>query len=162
MAVDEGVKLVMAGLRCDDDSDLIGLDVWQGATKKLCEYCMKNSNLFRGAAVLEIGAGVGILGMVLSKLGARRVYISDYDEVVLEVIRANIQLNGLDGKCVECKLDWSNDEHFDAFGRGSDVSIIVGSDLLYSSHMAKLLHSAVRRLFEVLPHAVFIMSHKKR
>eukprot|EP00960_Hanusia_phi_P038743 753572-Hanusia_phi.AAC.14 len=162
VAADEEAKAAMAGLRCNYDNDLIGLDVWHGATRKLCEYCGRRSDLFKGAAVLELGAGVGILGMVLAKLGARSVYISDYDDVVLEVIRANIKLNGLEGTCLECKLDWSLPENFDGLTESSRIDVIVGSDLLYSSHMAKLLYSAIRRLLDTIPDAVFVMSHKKR
>ena len=43
-------------------TDTVGWDIWDGATISLCEKLAKNPQLVRGKTVLELGAGVGVVG----------------------------------------------------------------------------------------------------
>ena len=47
----------------------------------------------RGKNVLELGAGVGALGMCVAALGADQVVCTDYDEDVLENLKFNVERN---------------------------------------------------------------------
>ncbi len=49
-----------------------------------------------GASVMDVGCGSGILGIACAKLGACRVTALDYDNVSVDVTRANAQANGAD------------------------------------------------------------------
>ena len=53
-----------------------------------------------GSVVLDVGAGVGIMGLMAARLGARRVYLVDPEDI-LEVAREVVRDNGLTG-VVEC------------------------------------------------------------
>jgi ribosomal protein L11 methyltransferase len=50
----------------------------------------------RGDAVLDVGAGSGVLSIVAAKLGAGLVYATDIDPVAIDVTKENIAANGLD------------------------------------------------------------------
>jgi ribosomal protein L11 methyltransferase len=49
----------------------------------------------QGAAVLDVGCGSGILGIVADKLGASSVLALDYDSVSVDVTRENARRNGV-------------------------------------------------------------------
>jgi predicted nicotinamide N-methyase len=74
--------------------------------------------------VLEIGAGMGITGLFLGAFG-HRVTITDYEDDALELLRMNVEHNGLDNVSVK-KLDWNNP---DATGK---YDVICGSELIYN------------------------------
>ena len=61
-------------------------------------------DLPKEAAILEIGAGMGVVGLFMGACGYR-VTITDFDEEVLELLRLNAAHNGLDTVSVR-KLDW--------------------------------------------------------
>ena len=66
-----------------ETADTVGWDIWEGATELLCEHVAENPRLVQGKRVLEIGAGVGVVGLVAAKCGAKSVVISDYDHGAL-------------------------------------------------------------------------------
>jgi hypothetical protein len=66
-----------------ETEDTVGWDIWEGATELLCEHVAENPLLVQGKRVLEIGAGVGVVGLIAAKCGARSVVISDYDQGAL-------------------------------------------------------------------------------
>ena len=45
--------------------------------------------------VIDVGTGSGILGIVASKLGAKKVIMTDIDECAIEASEQNIKLNGV-------------------------------------------------------------------
>lgn len=49
--------------------------------------------LKKGASVLDVGCGSGILSIIAAKLGAKRVLAVDIDPLSIKVSRENIQLN---------------------------------------------------------------------
>ncbi|UWQ11455.1 50S ribosomal protein L11 methyltransferase [Aliiroseovarius crassostreae] len=60
-------------------------------------------NGFVGESVADIGCGTAVLGMAAAKIWPNPVLASDIDEVAVDVARANVTANDLDGKvnCVE-------------------------------------------------------------
>jgi len=52
------------------------------------------TNTFQATAVVELGAGVGVAGLVAAQLpGCRQVVLTDYDPGSLQLLRENIALN---------------------------------------------------------------------
>lgn len=91
---------------------------------------------FRRRAVLELGAGTGLPGIVAASLGARVVQ-TDRHEVALHICRRNGERN--DAGAIEYRLaDWSD------WGDSARYGWIVGSDILYHEAM----HPHLRRIFE--------------
>lgn len=99
----------------------ISTKVWRGAL--VCTRALLN-NVFalEGMRVLELGAGVGLCGMVASLLGARQVVLTDCSYDSLQGMLANVVRNrhdnrvlssaswGVDGDlvCIQRHL-WEND-----------------------------------------------------
>ena len=54
----------------------------------------RHADIFKAQKVLEIGAGIGLCGIVATACGASSVHITDYSEIILENIVCNVALNG--------------------------------------------------------------------
>uniref|UniRef100_A0A3Q0T2Z4 protein-histidine N-methyltransferase n=1 Tax=Amphilophus citrinellus TaxID=61819 RepID=A0A3Q0T2Z4_AMPCI len=73
----------------EQKSDLIsgvyegGLKVWE-CTYDLLQLIEKDGETFRGKAVLDLGCGAGLLGILALKRGARQVHFQDYNSTVIE------------------------------------------------------------------------------
>ena len=111
-----------------------GLSLWPGAMVLAEEVAGRDD--WAGKAVLELGAGVGLPGIVAAGLGARVVQ-TDHDELVLDLCRRNAARNGLHG--VECRPgDWT------AWTDTARYDVILGADILYVEELSPHL----RRIFE--------------
>ena len=73
------------------DYDLTGQIVWQAADifAKFLLTGTQGQDLLAGKSVLEVGSGPGLGGFVASKW-ARRVVLSDYQDIVLDLMESNI------------------------------------------------------------------------
>lgn len=117
------------------DRQPYGVVLWPAAIA-LAHEVTTRAGEFRGAAVLELGAGTGLPGIVAAAAGARVVQ-TDRHELALDLCRRNGERNGAVG--VEYRLaDW------DAWDDPGRYDWVIGSDVLY----ADSLHPPVRRIFE--------------
>ena len=63
-------------------------------TTAMCvKYLQKYVNL--GSVIADVGSGSGILGITASKLGAKKVVMTDIDECAVQASRYNSELNGI-------------------------------------------------------------------
>jgi len=96
--------------------DGLGAKVWDSAFN-LCK-CMlyeKTQAAFEGRRVLEIGAGVGICGLLAAQLGSTQVVLTDFLVPVLELLQSNADAQPVDGCDIKvCHLDWENEILLDA------------------------------------------------
>ncbi len=76
-----------------------------------------------GGAVLELGCGTAVVGVVAAAAGAR-VLCTDYDEIALAVARHNVVVNGLENVRLS-RLDWYDAE------LGEQFRVVVGSEITY-------------------------------
>jgi hypothetical protein len=62
----------------------------------LAEFALTHPETFAGKRCLELGAGAGVLGVVLARLrGARELILTDGNEETLENLRGNLTLNAV-------------------------------------------------------------------
>eukprot|EP00760_Papus_ankaliazontas_P009159 PhM_4_TR13976/c0_g1_i2/m.36114 len=93
---------------------------------------------FKSLTVLEIGAGMGLPGIVCKLAGAKRVVITDYaDEVLLDAIRRNISENFGDdaNKPLVLPLTWGTHSHMKAAleaNGGERYDIVILSDVVFN------------------------------
>ena len=66
--------------------------VWE-AGAALAEYIISNPEIIRGRAVVELGAGVGMTGLVAAAFGTKSVHMTDYTTSTLENLTYNITIN---------------------------------------------------------------------
>jgi len=84
----------------------------------------------RGKAVLELGAGTGVVGLTLRRLGAGRVTLTDCEPEVLELLQRNARTNRLDSEDVDVReLNWADPA---TFLPASAFDLVVAADVLYS------------------------------
>jgi predicted nicotinamide N-methyase len=88
-----------------------------------------------GAAVLELGAGVGLVGLAALAAGYR-VTITDYDSVAVELALYNARRHGFDQARGEV-LDWRQPA-------GERFPVLIGCELLYEDRNHELLLDVCR------------------
>lgn len=92
-------KEQIISLTAEQRSDLIsgvyegGLKVWE-CTYDLLELIERDGETFGDMAVLDLGCGAGLLGILALKRGARQVHFQDYNSTVIEQLTvSNVMLN---------------------------------------------------------------------
>lgn len=106
----------------DDDQIPYWAELWP-ASQGLARYIWERVD-FSGATVLEIGAGLGLPGLVAALKGGR-VTMTDYKPEALEIIRKNAERNRISGVSL-LLADWRR------FPREHRYDWIIGSDVLYN------------------------------
>jgi predicted nicotinamide N-methyase len=123
-----------------------GFRTWEAALH-LGAYLLSGpgQELIKGKSILELGAGTGFLAILCAKnLGAAHVTTTDGDEGVVEALKENLFLNGLDDerKVLTSVLRWGQGV------RGSWVQddfeehpydTVIGADIVSERHDASTL-----------------------
>ena len=145
-----------------------GLTLWT-SSQVLSGYLIDNSNLVKDKRVLELGAGMGLCGIVAHYLGSAHVCATDGDVKVMENLRYNMKLNGLKGHStpdcavldseareISChQLIWDNDlQNFES--THGKFSVIMGTDVFYASESIEPLWNTVNALLE--PDGSFLLA----
>ncbi|KAL7537725.1 hypothetical protein ACHAXR_008020 [Thalassiosira sp. AJA248-18] len=135
-------------LREQRDYDVsTGMSVWKGS-EILCQYLIEHPDLIRNKRILELGAGVGLCGIVSAKvLGASSVLLTDGDHMVLRNLRHNVALNELGANEVLCpQLIWGKSRAEDFENKhGCKQDVILATDCVYVT-------KSVLPLFETVDH----------
>jgi methyltransferase-like protein 23 len=112
-----------------------GVSVWPSAIA-LAHEIATQAAAFRGRSVLELGAGVGLPGIVAASFGGR-VLQTDREELALHLCERNGERNGA-GTIEYRPSDWTE------WGEAGRYDWIIASDVLYGES----LHPHLRRIFE--------------
>jgi predicted nicotinamide N-methyase len=148
------------------DYDLTGQIVWI-ISVILSHYLVHRKGAFNDIKdndVLELGAGVGLCGIIASQF-ARSVVISDYEDEVLKIIELNIQKHA-SPKCQSVSgfsLSWGDENDHLKLERKTGVSkwpVIVGADVVYWSNSVVPLIDTVSAL--LADDGVFILGYTSR
>lgn len=116
--------------------DLYGLLLWESAVG-LARKLTQQAAQVQGKQVLELGAGVGLPGLVARSLGAN-VRQTDYQADALALAVWNAQQNEITG--IETFLaDWRSWRHPPRY------DLILGADILYDATLHFYLESIFRR-----------------
>lgn len=114
---------------------------------------LEQHGAFAGLRALELGAGTGVAGIVLAKLGAH-VTLTDFEPKCLALCRRNARENGVAGCTRTARLAWEApasraeaEAEASALGLQGHLDLIIGSDLVYGGHAnATLLLGVLGRL----------------
>lgn len=143
--------------------DSTGLTIWRAA-EHLCEWIIKNSNVFAGKHVCELGGGLGLVSILLHKLEvAASICCTDGDEISLKLLRENVEDTGCGGDkpLIVERLYWG--EHADFLESHPEVNIIVAADVIYEEEQIEpLLSTAVAILQNAKQDASLILAYARR
>jgi 2-polyprenyl-3-methyl-5-hydroxy-6-metoxy-1,4-benzoquinol methylase len=102
--------------------------------------------------ILEIGAGMGVTGLFLGAFGYK-ITVTEYEEDALELLRMNVEHNGLDTVTVK-KLDW-NDPHLT-----ETYDVICGSELIFNVTFIEPIIKLFRKYLR--PEGTVFLAHDVR
>jgi predicted nicotinamide N-methyase len=115
-------------------------------------------------SVLELGAGLGICGILAHKLDASVVVLTDGDTNTLQALRQNVALNtesNVPSSIIQCKqLRWG--KHLDEFASSciSKYQVIIGSDVVYAQDQLEPLFDTVSNLLDT--NGTFLLAFTRR
>ncbi len=114
-------------------------DIWPSAYA-LSEYILENQAFFRGKNILEIGCGLGLVGIVATAIGGK-VLFTDHDDNALNFTRINFKRNFKRSATVE-KMDWRDP------GEDQKYDIILAADVLYEKRWIKPVVTVIEKKLE--------------
>ncbi|EQC27346.1 hypothetical protein SDRG_14870 [Saprolegnia diclina VS20] len=126
--------------------------VWDAALV-LAEYLQRHAQPWQQA--VELGAGVGLVGMTLSAIGVTDVVLTD-QAYCLPLLQKNVEYNfGADRRPRVLELQWGEAE------TNLSPDVVVASDILYNASVFPLL---VRTICQLLasPESVMLMTYETR
>jgi len=106
---------------------------WAGG-QALARYVLDRPDIVRGKAVLDFGAGSGLVGIAAAKAGAASVTCADVDAFAAAAIALNAAANGVRVAC----------ETRDAIGTDRDWQVMLIGDMCYERPLAERLIAWLR------------------
>jgi predicted nicotinamide N-methyase len=150
----------------DPNSHNHGLCVWDAALCYLryLEASPREQALLRGASVLELGAGTGVLGLALAHALGCQVVATDLPSV-LPNLAANLAANplppGCAGACRALAYAWDGQapaELLAASPGGAGFALVVGTDVAYSEALNPVLLASAAALARPLRGRVVLVN----
>ncbi|XP_068580907.1 methyltransferase-like protein 22 [Cebidichthys violaceus] len=156
----------------------VGKQVWLGAFL-LADFILSEPHVFRGATVLELGAGTGLTSIVMATV-AKTLYCTDVGEDLLSMCKKNVTLNQhliepaggevrvrqLDwlqyDLCTDADVEfsWTEEEVADLY---DNTKIIIAADVCYDEDLTDGLFRTLYRLCSNFRHTctIFISLEKR-
>jgi len=146
-----------------------GATLWPAAII-LCNFLAspEGIKLLSGKRVLELGAGVGLCGLLASRY-CEEVVMTDGDEMVVKMLESNVKLNQRNSDRVSnikvTKLFWGA-EGLEDLIKCIDIEngydIIIGSDLVYQEDVLGSLWTTVDGLLKKSISSLFLVCQQDR
>ena len=92
---------------------------------------------------MELGSGIGYLGISLMKLmHLKKLIITDHHQSVLDILEKNVKANDIPKTMHEIKLlDWEQDIQEDDI---EQIDMVIGSDIVFDSRIIPGLVSTIK------------------
>ncbi|KAI2800745.1 Protein fam86a [Blomia tropicalis] len=136
-----------------------GFRVWP-ATLHLIDYLLEHNQVETNKHehnfnVLELGAGSGLLGIALIKLGQFKNFhytFTDHKQSVLERIKLNLLINDLPFQSSTnisvCELDWFKTQESEAMKNENQYDLILATDVVFDPIITDALIQTLEQLFD--------------
>ncbi|XP_074275974.1 uncharacterized protein LOC141599763 isoform X2 [Silene latifolia] len=157
----------------------VGLQVWR-AELVLADYVLHNmfsSSRFSGVVAIELGAGTGLVGILIAQV-AESVFITDHGVEVLDNCATNVHINSgmFRSKSVKVReLDWLNPWPPLQLGAQtryswtpseveevSRASVLLAADVIYSDELTDAFFSILEKLMCQDTEKVLYLALEKR
>lgn len=153
------MHICLSGLRRDIGQTLesTGLTIWRAADI-LSEHIYANRKDFKNKEILELGGGLGLCGILLSRF-CSRITISDGDKKTIQLLQKNCSLNPWISDNISCKhLLWTCEVGVQL----GMFDIVCGSDVIYEDGAVAPLFYTAKRHLRPNSDAYFLLSFTKR
>ncbi|CAM9444814.1 unnamed protein product [Chrysoparadoxa australica] len=156
---------VQQSSQASTDHELTGEVVWPIAIL-LAWYIRSNSEIFRGKSVLELGAGVGVSGLMASHY-ASHTCLTDGNKSVVDRLDENAALNIAHGAISTYQLLWGDKESFEELIKicgNRRPQVLVAADVVcWPAFIEPFLHT-VKALLQgaVLTEAALYLGYVER
>lgn len=107
--------------------DYTGVRVWPGA-ELLCQWLIQQD--LHSTSVIELGSGVGLCGLLCSKLSGKQVTLSDCNDASIHLLKHNIAINNCSNNTDVIKLLWSKSDALSALNT-RQYDLVIASDIVY-------------------------------
>jgi SAM-dependent methyltransferase len=138
-----------------------GVTLWKAAPLLSNFISLHSESFVKGRQVLEIGAGLGLCGIVANHLGAKQVVLTDGDTNALSELRRNVYKNCRNEDTVICRqLLWKLERtkaFKDEFGT---FDTILAADVIYVPESINPLFDTAISLMK--PEGTFLLSWQTR
>lgn len=164
-----GACVTIHGYKSDSDQvwTSTGLTLWK-ASEHLCRYLTTNSERLLqkdNERILELGAGLGLVGIVASHLASKNstVCLTDGDTNALSHLRKNVERNSSKHNTSCHQLLWGHEAatSFEKRHGGGRFDLILASDILYAPCVIDPLWETIRALLDQ-QNGVFVMAFATR
>ena len=126
--------------------------------KQLADYIQKHTEICKGKSVHELGAGLGLCGIIAHYVGAARVVMSDGDTKTLKGMRENVQHNCDAGANIACRqLLWGSPYMEKYVEEHGTYDTMLGADIIYTIESLQPLFDTVACLLKK-PQGIFVLS----
>ncbi|XP_028310289.1 protein-lysine N-methyltransferase EEF2KMT-like isoform X1 [Gouania willdenowi] len=124
-----------------------GLVTWE-ASQYLSEWALEHTQMFRGRSVLELGSGVGLVGVVICRCCSPSTFVfSDCHDSVLDKLRRNVELNGLTEPAVRVQpLDWTTVT--EAQLKEAEPDVVIAADVVYDPDVVVVLVNLLSKILK--------------
>jgi len=112
-------------------------EVWPSA-RVFAEYILTNPGEFKNKNILELGCGIGLVGIAATIAGAN-VTFSDYEQDAINFTKNNYFLN-FRKQAKSILLDWRNPNH------NKQYEIIIAADILYEKRFLDPVYNTLQKL----------------
>ncbi|GBN98573.1 Protein-lysine N-methyltransferase EEF2KMT [Araneus ventricosus] len=130
--IDEKCTVTLQENSCFVAKSTTGLQTWEAA-KYLSEWCIRNKSYFQNKTILELGSGIGLLGIIILKFCDPAKYIfSDKSDEVIKLLSSNIKINFKNHDNIvteQRQLMWADISDEEAKVISPDV--ILGTDIVF-------------------------------
>lgn len=146
---DKTLKLAGYTLDSDETAQSTGVTLWQAAPR-LAKFLMAQDDMIKGKTVMELGAGLGLVGIVAHHVGAERVIMTDGDTKTLQQMRENVLSNcRKESDSIECRQLLWGAPHMDVFEKShGKFDVILGADVIYTKASTDPLFDTVACLLD--------------
>ena len=148
------------------EKEISGQKLWCGS---LCviQYLLNHPHIITGCstAVVEMGAGTGVLGMMCKRIGALNVFLTDHDEISLDHMKSDAIRNRIEAGVV--MFDWFKPEEglrllpLDKVGSSAQLLVVAG-DVMYKGALLDPFFQSAKTIMGIHSSSQLILCHVPR
>mmetsp|Transcript_30101 Transcript_30101/g.86198 ORF Transcript_30101/g.86198 Transcript_30101/m.86198 type:complete len:258 (+) Transcript_30101:32-805(+) len=130
----------------------------------LARHLCAHPELIRGRSVVELGAGLGLVGAVAAALGASPTVLTDCEGALPLLLRNRERLEEIDASVDVARVDWGSEADHAALlqARGAGFDVVLGSDVVVGGFDTDKLFASCLALLSRAPGAVVLLAYEYR